>query len=1199
MSRRNVERREMKYDFIKYRKVLSTFPTLEGVPKRGNKVSIGNSSGAPAGHNWDSLGNISRYIRGISLSRMEELKVLSINESGDVVFHFFGSGHDKNRVREAGVKLIERGHLGDITLLPSEPAFLLEPALHLNSVQISKKDRREGDVRIGDQVILSCVAQGTSYMEFTWFKDGDPINVSKSTGELWTKIMSKDTKDEYSAYLGIESVTPWDEGRYTCQVVDWGVQECRSIYLEVVQAPSVQILPMSASLQKGENIDLKCVSANELIRPDGEQIGYSWTRDAGLFRLNLGQEVWEDLKPGGSILRVHNIQKSTTYTCMAHTSASTQAKQSVRIEVVNHTTMAMCRGQTYLDVKWGITAPGSTSLAECPNGYYGMAKRQCLISEPGTAYWQRPDFSRCISDKFDTVISDFRILARGYLKTSVENCLATLLAWLETRTAGMYPGEGEPVIELTKDVLNYLNRTESWAELVKSSSNFYKSVDLLLLQPNSIINELRVRDLQVLLNRWSLLLADHHNGSSAHFAYSTFVVDIFNVFDDARFIYYIPTPNNHYPAWYSAKVKVHIVSQFPEVKNTSCIAVVNFRNISKFLPNRSTQKTIDGGEVIYEIQSNVISISVSSHLKVHVDLEVPLHVVREGWNVTCAVAPSLEATWDFSACNYAVKLPNSSQCVCQWPGVYSALLTKQSKASINGFGKQARPSSIVLIGCTCCLVQCLLAFVLLLLRWFHRKTCLLFLKLQCCASVAATMCIFIYCARFPPSPYGFPSLNILTEILVLLGLTSHLSKLLVIYTEVVRLPNVQNIKKTVFGITTGVTTLAVLSSLLAHKLIGGELKSWWLPFDSAIFFIFTACGILIVVLFIFLFGNLLHRLRFLLCIQDEKTTTTINRRIGLLKRTGFLFVSMICMTTSSILYINVPTKTNHYAFSIICAIFGFVIFLCYVLHSESSLNMKLLKQFKIYNSKDHDYSSESENNLFNFFTKQDAEVESDCAPPCLKSPGIGMTELTPVIEKPAVKPKMVTFNGEPVLNDSEENDEVDLEVYPNSPRKFSKGISFLSNDKNPQLEPMMQIDNIKFEMNPIPDVLTTRASVEADGVLTNFCAETVVTNSPPLVELRTPDGTPETEAKTIPAICISEAKSNSQTKNEALPTIEEAEDGEEKDVLDRITHDLDYLLNRTDEEPTAQGTFQRPKKHVTICEGSKTSQSSGYGKTVL
>ncbi|CAB0003875.1 unnamed protein product, partial [Nesidiocoris tenuis] len=54
----------------------------------------------------------------------------------------------------------------------------------------------------------------------------------------------------------------------------------------------------------------------------------------------------------------------------------------------------------------------------------------------------------------------------------------------------MLPGAGEPVVELMKDMLNYLNRTESWDELASSSMNFYQSVDLLLDLPNSIINEL-------------------------------------------------------------------------------------------------------------------------------------------------------------------------------------------------------------------------------------------------------------------------------------------------------------------------------------------------------------------------------------------------------------------------------------------------------------------------------------------------------------------------------------------------------------------------------------------------------------------------------------------------------------------------------------------------------------------------------------
>ncbi|CAA9994636.1 unnamed protein product, partial [Nesidiocoris tenuis] len=46
-----------------------------------------------------------------------------------------------------------------------------------------------------------------------------------------------------------------------------------------------------------------------------------------------------------------------------------------------------------------------------------------------------------------------------------------------------------------------------------------------------------------------------------------------------------------YPQWYRAKVIVHIVPTVAGTRNTSCIVVVNFQNISNFLPRRSTQKT--------------------------------------------------------------------------------------------------------------------------------------------------------------------------------------------------------------------------------------------------------------------------------------------------------------------------------------------------------------------------------------------------------------------------------------------------------------------------------------------------------------------------------------------------------------------------------------------------------------------------------
>lgn len=37
-------------------------------------------------------------------------------------------------------------------------------------------------IRERDQVIISCVAQGSDQMTFNWYKDGYTIDVSKSSG---------------------------------------------------------------------------------------------------------------------------------------------------------------------------------------------------------------------------------------------------------------------------------------------------------------------------------------------------------------------------------------------------------------------------------------------------------------------------------------------------------------------------------------------------------------------------------------------------------------------------------------------------------------------------------------------------------------------------------------------------------------------------------------------------------------------------------------------------------------------------------------------------------------------------------------------------------------------------------------------------------------------------------------------------------
>lgn len=60
---------------------------------------------------------------------------------------------------------------------------------------------------------------------------------------------------------------------------------------------------------QGSNIQLTCMTPN--MRNIG--IGFGWTKNRALLKLEPGRAVWEDLYPAGSILKITNIQVEKFY----------------------------------------------------------------------------------------------------------------------------------------------------------------------------------------------------------------------------------------------------------------------------------------------------------------------------------------------------------------------------------------------------------------------------------------------------------------------------------------------------------------------------------------------------------------------------------------------------------------------------------------------------------------------------------------------------------------------------------------------------------------------------------------------------------------------------------------------------------------------------------------------------------------------
>ena len=81
----------------------------------------------------------------------------------------------------------------------------------------------------------------------------------------------------------------------------------------------------------------------------------------------------------------------------------------------------------------------------------------------------------------------FRRLTLGYENTTVPEVLSACLRYLEHHLP-FYPGEGEVVLDLLYDVIQYMNFTRDNRSLITSAQDFYKVINVLLGTSNSVIS---------------------------------------------------------------------------------------------------------------------------------------------------------------------------------------------------------------------------------------------------------------------------------------------------------------------------------------------------------------------------------------------------------------------------------------------------------------------------------------------------------------------------------------------------------------------------------------------------------------------------------------------------------------------------------------------------------------------------------------
>lgn len=89
---------------------------------------------------------------------------------------------------------------------------------------------------------------------------------------------------------------------------------------------------------------------------------------------------------------------------------------------------------------------------------------------------------------------------------------------------------------------------------------------------------------------------------------------------------------------------------------------------------------------------------------------------------------------------------------------------------------------------------------------------------------------------------------------------------------------VNKLTNVVFVFMLGVPLLIVLCNHVAQAAVGGKLHSWWLAHDTMIFYSCICCGLLLLILFTFLYINVSTHLMVLISNKNTDANKAILRR---------------------------------------------------------------------------------------------------------------------------------------------------------------------------------------------------------------------------------------------------------------------------------------------------------------------------------
>lgn len=870
----------------------------------------------------------------------DNLAVLQFMQNAVVQFHLFGRQEERSTVESVLEEALKGGKLGPFAVDREFLQISQEPAMHIEMMQVAPRTPR-----VGEELMIACMAVGSSALSVHWFKDGFPVDPEVPFRSLWTSRVAKNQRDQYTLLLGIDRATTLDSGVFTCQVSDWGAVQNKSMRVRLDVAPRPLVSPLAVTLLEGQPLELSCLSPHA---GGLGSLGFRWLRNERLLPPR-SPELTEDLYPAGSRLVLAEARSSATYTCVATGPLGSGRADAFVTVLAPHVSTEVCPTEESHGVQWQRTAAHSRDVQACPQPLYveGRLERPCRLSLDRQALWGSPDFSGCTDARLAQLQWKLESMRMGYMVSSGQQLSLELRQYLQGRP--LQPGEGRPLVRFLGGLVDYLShpvlRHGGQPALAATDAIWDVASHLLarkhlLLQDHTVIEQLQKQ----ILHFGLLAAAALSPGRFKNFDRPAVVVSLGRITrhsPDAAVVR-VPLPGAATSAWAGNSLELSMRPESQGDHKELLVAVALFKTLNELLPERFLAQQGNLEERSHELHSHLISVAFSSSEGVGIRVQLVHIRPLADQEIVCGVADlSHRVHFLLDGCRAETPGHNRSYtwCTCDRPGMYALLVGEEPKAEL----LEGQVTDVVAgLGCGACLVLVLLTLAVVLVRCCRRlrsqgSCCGLdTLHAQVCLALCGACVALLQGVQGRLSPRAYPYIISILQLCLLAACCLQLCVALVLYVQLVDARTVHHAAFKVAALGWAVPVIVVGANLAAQVLEGFRLESWWLTLRtptghlSNYFCAYVASLAIITALHFLLFLTVRGELRRqrLMGISKKQASSS---RSSVLVGSMLVLVALLVVSLTSILYVNMEgSRLRSYVLATTLGLLGLLVFFLYV-----------------------------------------------------------------------------------------------------------------------------------------------------------------------------------------------------------------------------------------------------------------------------